>query len=196
MAGSCAALRSRDFMPSGGSKARCWPTCSFSSVQLGGKNRSVLAGLIVFLGCGFVFHDLLDLLLDGERTLQMTITFFLWFLMSTAARQLDATLRITSYPSPYRALLDSVFAPFKLDFFRWLPGLHLTCLLGGLQKRLLVYVCLPVGVAVVGLAVGAADGAGDDGVGVVHTDSMCTPLLRVLRAGQPAARRHQRRHVR
>lgn len=55
--------------------------------QLGGARNHLLASLLVFLFCGFVFHDLPFSILTARPNMGCTLAFFCWWCLSELNRR-------------------------------------------------------------------------------------------------------------
>jgi len=73
---------------------------------LGGRRRPVLATLLAFAACGFFAHDLVTIVVTGDPTLAITITFLVYGAMTLASRKWESTIRLERLPGALNAFLN------------------------------------------------------------------------------------------
>ena len=72
----------------------------------GGRQRPLLARLIVFCVCGFVFHDIVTWVKDGHLGLRWTISFAIWAVIAYASFATRMDERQESWPWPANVLVN------------------------------------------------------------------------------------------
>ncbi len=65
---------------------------------LGGSRRPFVAGISVFIFCGFILHDLPIGLVTGEPKIACTIAFLNWGVFAFLSRKLGTVLKFDSWP--------------------------------------------------------------------------------------------------
>ena len=60
------------------------------------------------------------------------------------------------YPAGYASIDSELFKPLRIDFFSWIPGMHLSCVVDTLASRLLLLTFAPLAFALVALVASVA----------------------------------------
>ena len=77
-------------------------------LALGGRQRPLLASLVVFLFCGFVLHDLLRYATTGQLWLSSTVAFFAYWALASLSRKLASRLRQETWSRGINTLVNLI----------------------------------------------------------------------------------------